>query len=113
MSVRLGSLSEQLYECIGRNDRSEKIVDSLHGRRLLFGLLAPAGIADHDRQVTVIPRGARVPLDTPVEMYARQNNGLDRLARQLERQLRADECRLQCHLVELVVAGLNKRLQFS
>src|ERR1700688_4669884 len=107
----LRALSQKFYECLGRDDRRKEVVDALHGRGFLFRLLAAAGVADHDRQITVVARGPGVSFDAPVEMDAGQDDDLDRFARKLQRQLRADKGGLQRHFDELVVAGANERLQ--
>jgi hypothetical protein len=74
---------------------------------LLFGLLRCGGIADDNREISIVSRRPGIALNAPVEVNARQNDHLDFLARQLEWKLGSDERRLKSKLVELEVARLD------
>jgi len=86
-----GRLTEKLYEGVRGNHRSEEVVDTLQRWCELLGLLRASGVADHDWQITVVARGARITLDAPVSVNAGQHDDLDPLARELQGKLHTDK----------------------
>src|SRR5258708_1650435 len=111
--LSLGFAREKLNETVGRDHRRKEIIDALHRRSLLLRLLAGTGVADDDGQIPRIARCPCIALDAPIEMNAGQDDGLDSLAAELERQLGAGKSRLQRQLVELVIPRLDQRAQFA
>src|SRR5258708_3049950 len=111
--LSLGFAREKLNETVGRDHRRKEIIDALHRRSLLLRLLAGTGVADDDGQIPRIARCPCIGLDAPIEMNAGQDDGLDSLAAELERQLGAGKSRLQRQLVELVIPRLDQRAQFA
>src|ERR1700730_11125667 len=109
----LGFPREKLNETLRRDHRRKEVVDALHGGCLLFRLLAGAGVADDNRQIARIARRPCIALDAPIEMDAGQDDGLDSLAGEFKRQLRAGKGGLQRQLVELVVTRMNQRAQLA
>ena len=73
-------LAKQADEGVSRDDGREEVIDALHCRRLLLWLLAAASIANDDRHVTIIARGARIAFNAPIEMYTGQDQDLNALA---------------------------------
>ena len=92
--------------------RRKEIVDALKCAGKLFGLLRAGGVADDDRKISIIAGRARVAFDAPVGVDTGQDQHLEALARQFQRQLRPDKGGLEREFVEFEIARLHQCAQF-